>query len=196
MQELQYRPLITDATGRENLAGITNIRCKCERQKVGAQKGGPKVGWLLQRDMQKRVNLRENFKEQWNFLTFNVPSHDIFFKHYLLRPELWISSCSWPRRRGGWPQKRSWRLCPLIFFRILFFNCGPGCLSDVVSWKWVDGTKDKELTGALLFNEQYSTTKYKICVIPTMVFYHYSHPVEGIDFTIAELEVFLKLEVF
>ena len=58
------------------------------------------------------------------------------------------------------------------------------------------GTKDKELTGALLFNEQYSTTKYKICVIPTMVFYHYSHPVEGIDFTIAELEVFLKLEVF
>ena len=29
-----------------------------------------------------------------------------------------------------------------------------------------------------------------------MVFYHYNHPVEGIDFTIAELEVFLKLEVF
>ena len=44
--QVQYRPLITDATGREYLAGITNIRCKCERQKVGcrAQKGGPQVG--------------------------------------------------------------------------------------------------------------------------------------------------------
>ena len=36
---VQYRPLTTDGTGREYLAGITNIRCKRERQK-----GGPQVG--------------------------------------------------------------------------------------------------------------------------------------------------------
>ena len=57
------------------------------------------------------------------------------------------------------------------------------------------GGKDKELTGALLFNEQDLRTKYKICVIPTWVL-----PLQSlcraIDFTVAELEVFLKLEVF
>ena len=35
-----------------------------------------------------------------------------------------------------------------------------------------------------------------IHVIPTRLLYQYRHPVEGIDFRVAELEVFLKLEVF
>ena len=45
---VQYRPLITDATGREYLAGITNIRCKCAWQKSGMQ--GSKrwaPGWVI-----------------------------------------------------------------------------------------------------------------------------------------------------
>ena len=36
----------------------------------------------------------------------------------------------------------------------------------------------------------------RVLVIPTRVLYHYHHHVEGIDFRVAELEVFLKLEVF
>ena len=130
IDQLQYRPLITDATGRKYIACITNIRCKCE---WGNQ--GPRLGDCYSGQCIKKITWGGTWESSKACLHTMFRATKNFFEQYLPRPANWIKLVHDPGGEKAYFGKGAGGSVHWYFLRNLF-ACGPGCLCDEAKWIW------------------------------------------------------------